>query len=359
MERKSMIIPLSADEIIAELREKNKAKKLRKNTEIIIRILSAEALFNDELVARLKKTDYNFRGADDEKIKRRLKALKCFHCGILSRQDGWYFIRGTLADPEIQERVSSGNQPLNQPGKKTGEIRALRSIIYEILQKEPLAVNRLAMRVKNHPDYDGRRGQGKKLLLAVNDTLNEGKERFFVRGSERKKFSLWRVIAGSNPPPKKFHHPFWFRRDELYQIMRSKSVIKGWSLLDLYEEVIKPGSIYQVKPGSAQNSVMTALYQLFHRDRGEYFERISVKRWRAKWLGLVKTPSSPEDFKDLVSKILDDAALPLSLDNLLKIVRQDGYLFGYLANELPLSFLKNNIVRAIVGTSYKNEGRVF
>lgn len=363
MEGKSMIIPLSADEIIAGLRKKAKGRRRSKNIEIMVRVLSAKALFPDELVEKLRNNpDYDCRGADDEFIKQRLQTLR--HHKILGRLGGWYFIKGTAADPEIQDRVRARKPRLDQPKKKTGKIRSLRSIVYEILQKEPLPLNWLVRQVENHPDYDGRL-KGQKLHVTINWVLNEkeNKERFFERESKRKKFSVWRVKAGSGPPPRGFHQPPSPQQNELYRIMRAKSVIKGWSYPDLYEEVSQPNSGYRINPGSSPNLATAALRQVLARDKGERFERISAagefKGWRAKWLGPIKTPSNPKDFKDLASKVLDDVALPLSLDNLLKIVRQYGHLFGYLVNELPLSFLENSIIRAIAQTRYKNEGRVF
>ena len=74
--------------------------------------------------------------------------------------------------------------------------------------------------------------------------------------------------------------------------------------------------------------------------------------WRARWLGPLKIPSCPKEFFDLASQVLDDLMAPRSLEDLLKVIRQSGHLFGYQTNELPLTFLQNQIVKVIAGTKY-------
>lgn len=352
----SKITPLSADAVIAGV-EKKGGRRLSGNIRIMIRLLSAKALFPDELVEKLRNNpDYNCRGADDKFIKLRLQTLR--HHKILSRLGGCYFIKGAMADPEIQDSMRAKKPRLNQPNGKTEKSRSLRSIIYELLLEEPLPLNWLAIRTENHPDYDGRY-KGKKLRQVVNWLLNEkeNRERFFERESERKKFSVWRLKANSSPPPKGFHRYSPPRQNELYRIMRTKSVINGWLYLDLCEEVSRPDSGYCIKPGSSKKLVVAALGQVLKRGSKEgYFESIpaegKLKRWRAKWQGLPRVPSRPGDFKDLAIKIMDDLIFPLSLDNLLQAVRQHGHLFGYIVNELPGPFLRNSIVRVIAGTKH-------
>src|SRR3989344_4827190 len=351
--RKIMEMPknalLSAADVIAGVEKRIRGGKWSKNMEIMIRILSEKDLLANQLIEELKKTEYDFRGAGNMQIRQRLRVVRDY--GILSCQDGRFFIKDTKADPKIQDRVSRAGRPAKE---KTGKPRSLRRIMYEILFKKPLPANRLTARVKNHPDYNESQEYVKNLLVATHRALYEGRV-FFERENPRR-FSCWRVKAGSSPPPAGSRQKFRSKQDDIYRIMRLKFVIKGWSYLDLYEEMNKPDSGYQVKPGSSRDSVVAALYQIFARAGEGYFEKIlsdgEPNRWRARWIGPQKVPSCPEEFKDLAMKVMNDLIFPLSLDDLLKAVRQHGYLFGYIVNELPATFLENNIARVIAGTKY-------
>lgn len=131
--------------------------------------------------------------------------------------------------------------------------------------------------------------------------------------------------------------------------MRSQAVIKGWSFDDLFEATRQSALGY--------NSLKTArcAFRNLFRQNEDYFQQSSLKnpvRWRAKWLGPLKTQSCPKDFLDLAGRILDDLMVPQNLEDLLGIIRQFSHLFGYQTNELPLIFLENGVVGAIAGTKY-------
>lgn len=353
---KPKIAPLSADDVIAEAEKKIGKNRMSDNARIMIRILSEKALFMDELADELRDNpDYDSKGASDKQLKDRLVIMR--RLNILGRQDGFYFIKGTMADPRIQDHAAKTEQFSDRKKKQR---RSLRSIIYEILQKEPLPVNRLSERVKNHPDYHGSHGYGKRLVLAVNFKLNTAvnKKYFFERVDDRKKFCFWRVKPDSYPPPLESRQKIRPKQYALHRIMRKKALIRGWTYRDLYEEVIQPDSGYDENSESPPHLIMTCLSHVISNSRVGYFECVSLERpmrWRAVRLdGQLKIPSNQAEFRDLAFRVLDDLMLPLSLECLLKNIRQYGHLFGYKANELPLSFLRVEVTRAIVGTEYQN-----
>lgn len=344
MEKKK--VPLSADEIIAGLGLEK--RKLRKDIEIIIRILSEEMITRKELAKRLRgEPAYDCQEATDEQLGNRVESLRRYF-GILGRQDGCCFIINSKADPKFQDNA------VKNFGRKSVRGRALRSIIYEILKKKPLVVGPLARAVENHPDYDGSKGAGKKLKIAVNRVINDSgnKKSFFERDKSRGKYNVWRVKENLSSPPWKaggYKEKLRPKRDALHQLMRAKAVINGWSYRDLFEATRQSALGYD-SPETARN----VLGNLFRRN-GEYFERCSLKsprRWRAKWLGQKKIPATALDFKDLTVKVLTDLAYSLSREDLAKAIRRYGDLFGYQTNELPLAFLESNVIRAIAGTKY-------
>ena len=346
MEKKNT--PLSADEIISGLGLGK--KKLRNDLEVIIRILSAEALTRKELLIRLR-TDHECQDFTDKQLKQGIAAIRsCF--GIISRQDNRYFINNSKVDPKFKGNV------VNDVGKEFVAGRAIRSIMYEILKDTPLIVGQLAKAVEEHPDYDGSKGTGKKLLLVVNRHLHmpRDKKSFFERDDSRGSYNVWRVKPNSSPPPreaggyqrrcKEDARP---KRDALYQLMRARSIIKGWSFRDLFE------AARQSNLKCANPEVTRVSFSRIFRQNQAYFECCSggkSARWRARCLGTLKSLSCPDDFFDLAKHVLDDLALPVDLDYLLKVIYQHSHLFGYTTNELPKSFLQNSIVRAIVGTEY-------
>lgn len=343
---KDRTTPLSADEIIAGLGLEK--RKLRKDIEIIIRILSEEMITRKELAKRLRgEPAYDCQEATDEQLGNRVESLRRYF-GILGRQDGCCFIINSKADPGFQDNA------VKNFGGKLVRGRALRSIIYEILEKKPLVVGRLAREAENHPDYEGSKGTGKKLKIVVNRVLNNSgnKKSFFERDKSRGKYNVWRVKENSKSPPWKaggYKEKPRPKRDALYQLMRAKAVIKGWSYRDLFEATRQSALGYD-SPETARN----VLGNLFRRN-GEYFERRSLKspvRWRAKWLGETKIPTTALDFKDLTVKVLTDLASPLSREDLAKAIRRYGDLFGYQTNELPLALLENKIIQAFAGTMY-------
>ena len=339
-------IPLFADEIITGLGLGK--RKLRKNNEIIIRILSAEMMTRKELAKRLRNEPaYDCQKATDEQLGDRVEHLVRYF-GILGCQDVRYFVINSKADPKFQD---------NDAKNFTGEFiagRAVRSIIYEILGKNPLPAGQLTKKVENHPEYDGSKGLGKKLKAVVNHILNNfrNKKSFFERDKSRGKYNVWRIKENSKSPPWKaggYQERPRLKRDAIHQLMRAKAVINGWSSRDLFWATRQSALRYK-SPKIARKS----LNRLFHRNKA-YFEQIPGTKpvhWRARWLGPLKTPSCPREFFDLASQVLDDLMAPRSLEDLLKVIRQSGHLFGYQTNELPLTFLQNQIVKVIAGTKY-------
>lgn len=340
--------PLPADEIIARV-EKKGGRRLSKNIRIMIRILSEEALSRKNLGERLRNhPDYDCQGANNDQIGQRAAVLR-YH-GILGCQDGKYHINGSKTDPTFQEIARL------LPIRKSEEKRSLRSIVYEILKQTPLPAGGLVRKVASHPDYDGSYGTGKKLKTAAHSVLNGRKNRcFFERDGSRLMYADWRVKAGSSPPPRKARQMPCPKQDAVYELMRSRSIIKGWTCRDLFEELSGSESGY-----ISLESAQTALNRVFRRDEKKRFELVSLERpwhWRAKWLGPLKIPSCPKEFLDLAGRILDDLMLPHDFEDLLVIIRQHSHLFGYQTNELPLSFLRVEMIRAIAGTKYSDQVR--
>ena len=343
MEKKK--VPLSADEIIAGLGK----RKLKEDIKDMIRVLSDEALNSTGLTEHFlrKESASDCREADNQEIKRLVRPLRSWK--ILGWQDGEYFIKGSKADPQFQ--ANNFKPPAHL--KKPEERRSLRSIIYEILkQAGPMTAGRLASRANSHPDCGGSYGQDKDLKKRADKILNSGRNKcFFERDASRRKYADWRVKDGSSPPPwKSKQGPPDYKKSAIYQLMRTKAVIRGWSYRELFEELDRLKSGY-ISLAAAQANLSCIFYQ----NKAGRFEKIPGTKpvhWRARWLGPLKTPSCPKEFFDLASQVLDDLMAPRSLEDLLKVIRQSGHLFGYQTNELPLTFLQNGVVGAVAGTKY-------